>query len=134
MLEQLAVILPEVAAYEAGLLDFLLRGELTITAGRQISVTGAPGSALGAGTVEVLVEDDRGVRTSIVSVATPGSSVATPGSSVATPGTGAAAAGTGAPLASVAAPATGTRVVAVFRGVDAAGEPIVAVGAMPLTH
>ena len=31
MLEQVAAILPEVAAYETGLLDFLLRGELTIT-------------------------------------------------------------------------------------------------------
>ena len=37
MLEQVAAILPEVAAYETGLLDFLLRGELTITVGRQIA-------------------------------------------------------------------------------------------------
>jgi hypothetical protein len=112
MLDQLGVILPEVAAYETGLLDFLLRGELTITAGDQIAVSG-PG--LGAGTVEILVEDDRGVRTSIARVAT------------------AAATGT-APLAQVAVPPVGTRVVAVYRGNDAAGEPIVAVGALPLTH
>ena len=112
MLEQLGVILPEVAAYETGLLDFLLRGELTLTAGDQIAVAG-PG--LGAGTVEILVEDDRGVRTSIARVAT------------------AAATGT-APLAQVAVPPVGTRVVAVYRGNDAAGEPIVAVGALPLTH
>jgi len=120
MLEQLAVILPEVAAYETGLLDFLLRGELTINIAGQITVAG---SGLAAGTVEVLVEDDRGVRTSIASLATPAAPAAA-GPAPATPTT----------LASVAAPATGTRVVAVYRGVDAAGEPIVAVGAMPLTH
>lgn len=117
-LEQLAVILPEVAAYETGVLDFLLRGELTITVADQLTVSGASGTgavALGAGTLEVLAEDDRGVRTSIASVAVP-------------------AAGAGGALAQVATPATGTRVVAVFRGRDAAGEPIVAVGAMPLTH
>jgi hypothetical protein len=112
MLDQLGVILPEVAAYETGLLDFLVRGELTITAGDQIAVSGA---GLGAGTVEILVEDDRGVRTSIARVAT-------------------AAATETAPLAQVAVPPVGTRVVAVYRGNDAAGEPIVAVGATPLTH
>ena len=123
-LEQLAAILPEVAAYETGLLDFLLRGELTISAGGQITVQGA---GLGAGTVEILVEDDRGVRTSLASVAVAGAGSAA-GSD--------AGSGSGAPgsLASVAAPATGSRVVAVYRGVDTAGEPIVAVGAMPLTH
>ena len=109
MLEQIAVILPEVASYETGLLDFLLRGELTITAGPQVVVTG---KGLGAGTVDVLVEDDRGVRKSIGTVQTPGGKDE---------------------LARV--PATqGTRIVAVFRGADAAGEPIVAVGAVPLTQ
>jgi hypothetical protein len=120
-LEQLAVILPEVAAYETGLLDFLLRGELTISGGGQITVAG---TGLGAGSVEVLVEDDRGVRTSVATTA------------VAAPAAPAAGSGSAAPttLASVAAPTAGTRVVAVYRGVDADGEPIVAVGAMPLTH
>jgi hypothetical protein len=126
-LEQLAVVLPEVAAYETGLLDFLLRGELTINAGGQITVAG---TGLGAGNIEILVEDDRGVRTSIASAATAGAA-ATPAGPDAGSGSGSAAP---AVLASVAAPATGTRVVAVYRGVDAAGEPIVAVGAMPLTH
>jgi hypothetical protein len=107
MLEQLAYILPEVSAYEAGLLDFLLRGELTITTGDQIAVSG---KGLGAGNVEILVEDDRGVRKSIASVAATGAEQ----------------------LAQVASPGAGARVVAVFRGADAAGEPIVAVGAMPL--
>lgn len=107
MLEQLAQILPEVTAYEAGLLDFLLRGELTIATGDQLAVSG---KGLGAGNVEILVEDERGVRTSIANVATTGAEQ----------------------LAQVAAPTAGTRVVAVYRGSDAAGEPIVAVGAMPL--
>ncbi len=126
-LEQLAVILPEVAAYETGLLDFLLRGELTISVGGEITVAG---NGLGTGTVEILVEDDRGVRTSLATtaVAAPTAPTAPAGSDA---GSGSAAP---ASLASVAAPATGTRVVAVYRGVDAAGEPIVAVGAMPLTH
>lgn len=142
-LEQLAVILPEVAAYEAGLLDFLLRGELTITVADQITVSG---SGLGAGNLEILVEDDRGVRTSLTSVAVPGASAAAPATgsagSAATGSDAAAASGSAAsdpvnasePLAKIAPPAAGTRLVAVFRGQDAAGEPIVAVGAMPLTH
>jgi hypothetical protein len=109
MLEQVAAILPEVAAYETGLLDFLLRGELTIAGGPQIVVSG---KALGAGTLDVLVEDDRGVRTNLGSMQTPGGKEE---------------------LARLASPGTGTRVVAVFRGADAAGEPIVAVGALPLT-
>ncbi|HET7502707.1 MAG TPA: hypothetical protein VFK02_16915 [Kofleriaceae bacterium] len=109
LLEQLAQILPDVAAYEAGLLDFLLRGELTIAVADQVTVSGA---GLGPGNVEILVEDDRGVRTALTTVATTG----------------------GEALARVAAPASGVRVVAVYRGVDAAGEPIVAVGAMPLAH
>lgn len=114
VLEQLAVILPEVAAYEAGLLDFLLRGELTLNVADKLTISGA---GLGAGKIEVLVEDDRGVRTSVGSLDTAG-----------------AAAGEPAALGSIATPATGARVVAVYRGSDAAGEPIVAVGAMPLTH
>jgi hypothetical protein len=108
MLEQLAVILPEVAAYETGLLDFLLRGELTIAIGGDISVTG---KGLGAGTVDILVEDERGVRTKLASGQVTGDQ------------------GARAPT-----PTSGTRVVAVFRGNDSAGEPIVAVGAMPLAR
>ncbi len=112
LLDQLSVILPEVTAYETGLLDFLLRGELTLTATDQITVSG---TGLKAGSIEILVEDDRGVRTSIGNV----QATVSAGSDQ---------------LAQIAAPPAGTRVVAVFRGTDAAGEPIVAVGAMPLSH
>ena len=109
LLEQIAVILPEVAAFEAGLLDFLLRGELAIQLTDAVSVSA---KGLGAGTIDVLAEDARGVRTKLSSQAV----------------------AAGAPeLIRVAAPTSGTRVVAVFRGVDAAGEAIVAVGAMPLS-
>ncbi|MBL9017975.1 MAG: hypothetical protein JNL83_27560 [Myxococcales bacterium] len=112
MLEQIAAILPEVAAYEAGLLDFLLRGDLTIAIGDGVTVSG---KGLGAGAVEVLVEDDRGVRTSL--------------------GTAQVAGGrTSGELIRAGLPGGGARVVAVFRGADAAGEPIVAVGAMPLSR
>lgn len=109
MVEQVAEILPEVVAYETGLLDFLLRGELTLAiAGGSLVVSGA---ALGAGELDVLVEDQLGVRTSIGKT------------QVATGKT---------ELARIAVPEAGVRVVAVFRGTDAAGEPIVAVGAIPL--
>jgi hypothetical protein len=115
MLEQVTAILPEVAAYETGMLDFLLRGELTIaqSAGQTVVVSG---KGLGVGSVEVLVEDERGVRTKIASSQT------------------LFARGGDAPieLARIALPSSGTRLVAVFRGADTAGEPIVAVGALPL--
>jgi len=110
MLEQIAAILPQVAAYEAGLLDFLLRGDLTITVGDSIVVSGA---GLGPGTVQVLVEDDRGLRTEL------GAAQVT---------------GTSEELVKVPAPAAGIRVVAVYRGADRSGEPLVAVGAMPLSR
>ena len=108
MLEQVGVILPQVAAYETGMLDFLLRGELTIGVGPQLTISG---KGLGAGTVEVLVEDELGVRKNIGTVKTNGGTEQ---------------------LATIASPSTGVRVVAMFKGTDAAGEPIVAVGAMPL--
>jgi hypothetical protein len=110
LLDQVDAILPEVAAYEAGLLDFLLRGELQLAVGAEIAVSG---KGLGAGTVEIYVEDERGVRTKLTSAAV--------------------AAGAEA-LVRVATPGAGVRVVALYRGVDAAGEPVIAVGAMPLTR
>lgn len=116
LLEQVDAILPEVAAYEAGLLDFLLRGELQLEVGGDIAVTG---KGLGAGTVELYVEDERGVRTKVTEAAAPA---------------GAAPAGAAAELLRVAAPAAGVRVIALYRGVDASGEPLIAVGAMPLSR
>jgi hypothetical protein len=111
LLEQVTAVLPEVSAFETGLLEFLLRGELSISLTSEIVVAGVAGSNLGPGTVEILVEDGRGVRTKLATVdAKPGQNE----------------------LARVAAPAGGVRVVAVYRGTDAQGEPIVAVGAMPL--
>jgi hypothetical protein len=110
MLEQVDAILPEVAAYETGLLDFLLRGELELTAAGEVAVTG---KGLGAGTVEVYVDDERGVRTKLTS---------------------ASVAAGAEQLARVAAPSAGVRVVALYRGVDAHGEPLIAVGAAPLTR
>jgi hypothetical protein len=109
MLEQLAKILPEVTSYEQGLLDFLLRGELAVAVSSQITVSA---KGLGAGTLDLLVEDERGVRRSI------GTFTIKPGME---------------PLAQVAAPTSGARVVALYRGVDLAGEPLVAIGALPLT-
>ena len=112
MLEQVGAILPEVAAYETGLLDFLLRGELhDHRSASQIAVTG---KGLGTGY-------DRGPRRGRARRARASSPAARP------------------PRAArsslrVAAPSAGTRVVAVYRGADASGEPIVAVGAMPLTR
>jgi hypothetical protein len=109
LLEQAAAILPVAASYEAGLLAFLLRGELTLTtdgAGVDVAV-GAVG--LGAGTLTILAEDARGVRTAVAT----------------TQVTGGAA---GAALGSAAIPSGSRRAVALFRGVDAGGEAVVAVG------
>jgi hypothetical protein len=109
MLEQVEAILPEVSAYETGLLDFLMRGELELTiANGQVVVTGAE---LGAGEADILVEDARGVRKSIGKLA--------------------GKAG-GGELGRVTLPAEGVQVVAVFRGADLVGEPVVAVGSVPL--
>jgi len=110
MLEQVDAILPEVSAFEAGLLDFLLRGELVLTAASGQIVVTAPD--LGGGEVDVLVEDALGVRKSIGKLAGK---------------TG------GGELGRVTLPAEGVRVVAVFRGADLAGEPVVAVGGVALS-
>lgn len=107
VLEQLAVILPEVASYEAGLLDFLFRGDLTVTVDANVTVSA---KGLGAGQLEILGEDERGVRTKLAAMASTG--------------------GTG----TLPTPPAGVKIVAVFRGADANGEPIVAVGAAPITR
>jgi hypothetical protein len=108
VLEQLSAILPEVEAYETGLLDFLLRGELTLTVGQSVVVSG---KGFGAGEVEVLVEDDHGLRNRVYQLQTRGESDL---------------------IVRVPLPATGVRLVAVFRGADASGEPLVAVGSIAM--
>jgi hypothetical protein len=107
MLEQLGAILPEVAAYETGLLDFLFRGALTVTVGKDIAVSA---KGLGVGEVDLFVEDDRGVRSQLAVLP----------------------AASGDEIGHVELPPAGARVVALFRGADATNEPIVAVGSAPL--
>lgn len=105
MLEQAQAILPEVAAYQTGLLDFLFRGQLEVRqdgAGLEIAAR----SAVGAGQLDVMLEDARGQRTSLRSQAV--------------------AQGEGE-LVRLSAPSSG-RVIAVFRGKDAAGEPVLSIG------
>lgn len=113
MLEQVDAILPGVVGYGAGLVDWLFRGELEVTRD-----PGAPGraivmarGALGAGTLEVLAEDDRGTRTTVGT-------------------TRIAKAADGDPVATVDAPAGARRIYVLFDGVDGAGERLVAVGVL----
>jgi len=109
-LEQARAILPIAARYQAGLLDWLLRGELAVTAkGRRAKI--AARGDLGAGQLTVLSEDGRGVRTPI------GDGVELT-----------AATADGAAVTEAVVPADGVRVVALFRGVDGAGQPLIAVG------
>ncbi len=110
VLEQLAVIMPEVASYEAGLLDFLFRGELDVTTEGTITVSA---KGLGPGQLEILVEDERGVRTKIATPAAKGGEAMTV-------------------IGTMPLPPTGVKIVAVFRGADSNGEPIVVVGAAPI--
>lgn len=113
-LEQAAVILPVTAGYEAALLRWLSRGQLAVSIGKDKALAvAARGSALGAGTLTLLAEDGRGLRTELSS----------------TPIT---AANDGGALASSAVPAEARVVYALYRGVDGAGEPIVAVGRLEL--
>jgi hypothetical protein len=100
--------LPLVASYAAGLVDFLFRGELVIKSGMVV----VGDTALGAGKLTLLGEDAKGLRRTLSTVAVTG----------------------GAPHA-LLAPAgevpAGQRLVAVFRGQDAAGEELVAIGVAP---
>jgi hypothetical protein len=111
VLEQIAAILPEVAAFETGLLDFLFRGALELKlVGGKVEVT-AGEVGLGAGDIDVLAEDPRGVRAPVAKGKV-------------------TAAASGALAFSAGVPSGTRRLVAVFRGVDAAGEPIVATGSL----
>jgi hypothetical protein len=111
LLEQAQMILPEVAAYEAGLLDFLLRGQLALRQESGAVVVVAP-VKLGAGQLDLLVEDSRGQRTSLKSQAIAGAEA-------------------GAELIRVGAPA-GLRIVAVYRGKDERDESVIATASATL--
>ncbi len=111
LLEQAGAILPVAAGYEAGLLRWLFRGELGLAASDGVVAASAGRLALGAGTVTILAEDGRGVRTIVVT-------------------TPVASASAGGALGSATLPAGTRRALAVFRGIDATGEPVVAVGAL----
>lgn len=112
LLEQARVILPVVAGYQAGLLRWLGRGQLAMTVADGKLALSARGTALGAGTLTVLTEDGRGVRTPVATVELSG-------------------AADGAALGAWPVPA-GVAAAAVFRGVDGAGQPVVAVGHLML--
>jgi hypothetical protein len=110
VLAQVDAILPEVSSYAAGALDFLFRGELAVSVDGSHAVVHTKGG-LGAGKLEVLWEDARGVRTTIHANAV-------------------AASADGATVGDAILPDGTRRVVALFTGVDAGGEPVVAVGAV----
>ena len=113
MNQQIAAILPVVAAYSAAFLDWLMRGTLALEAAEDgvIATIGAGGAALGAGTLTLFWDDERGARAVL------GAPVAI------------TAIAADQPLARAPAPPAGAHAVAaVFRGVDSAGEPVVAVG------
>jgi hypothetical protein len=103
--EQLGAILPVVGGYAAGMLDWLFRGQLDVAIkGGTATVSAAK---LGKGTLRLFAEDAQGVRRPMVEVAVAG----------------------GADLLGRAPVPAGTaRVAAVFKGVDAAGEEVVAIG------
>ncbi len=104
--EQLAAILPVVGGYATGLLDWMFRGQLDVSVRGATATVTAPGLRLGKGTLHVLVEDAQGARRPA----------------------GEASVGGGEELGRVTLPSGGVKAVAVFVGVDAAGEAIVAVG------
>lgn len=111
--EQVAAILPMVAAYSAAFLDWLFRGTLALEpaeGGLAVTVPAA-GAALGTGTLTLFWDDERGARTPL-------------GAPVNVTSGPAGQALTRAP----APPANAQAVAALFRGVDSLGEPLVAVG------
>jgi len=110
MLEQVGVILPRVAAYSTGLLDWLFRGALILSKKESHLVATPRGQDLGAGTVEFFWDDALGVRTSYEKAEVK-------------------AAGAKTELArATLPPKNATRVTVLFRGVDRDGRPLVATG------
>lgn len=112
MAEQIAVILPEVGAYSAGLLDYLFRGALVIELEdpKTLAVK-TTDVGLGAGTIQVFWDDARGVRTALAEPRA------------------VERADANQELMRIEALPKGANALAVlFSGVDQAGQPLVAAG------
>ena len=110
-LEQVAAILPEVAGYAAGFIDTLFRGTVSFEAGSGGALILRAGTVgFGAGEVTVFWDDARGVRTKIQAASIKG------------------AAASAVILELPPPPADARRVSALFDGVDAAGQPLLATG------
>jgi hypothetical protein len=104
-LEQLAVILPTVGAYSAGLVDWLFRDAVALSVVDN-HLAAAATIPLGAGSLEFLWDDARGVRASHARLDT-------------------APAAAGAALGQAVLPPPGAaRVTVLWSGVDAAGQPL----------
>ena len=106
-LEQISALLPTVVSYQAGLTDFLFRGELALVVEGAELVVRSP-IALGAGVLSIVSEDAQGVRT--VAVGQPG-----------------VASAIGADIGRMAVP-VGVAWYAVWNGVDGNGQTLVAGG------
>jgi hypothetical protein len=115
-LEQVASLLPLASAYSAGLLAFLFRGELALVARGDGVAVSAAGPGFGAGKLTILWDDARGVRKAVVS------ELATTGGDA------------GNVLGRARLPAGAARVAALFDGVDAAGQPLLAAGLLELAN
>jgi hypothetical protein len=105
--DQIATILPVVSSYTTGFLDFLMRGTLVVDATGAVTV--GP-TALGGGALQILAEAADGTRKPLDTTATAGGEAGTELTS------------------GVELPEGTVRVIAVFRGKDTSGEPLVAVG------
>ncbi|MBP9087373.1 MAG: hypothetical protein KBG15_14715 [Kofleriaceae bacterium] len=106
-LEQIGALLPTVVSYQAGLTDFLFRGQLVVTVEGADLVVRSP-AALGAGVLTIVSEDAQGVRTAAAGL----------------PSVPLAA---GADVGRMPVP-TGVAWYAVWNGLDGNGQPVVAVG------
>jgi len=105
VLSQLETLLPLAVDYGTGALDFLFRGQLSLSAAeRGLVVTSALG--LGDGELQLLWDDAQGVRASFHRAQVRGK----------------------LPASLPSGPSGATRVIAVFVGTDAHGEDVVAVG------
>ena len=103
-------LVPEAVRYTAGLLAFLLRGTLEVTARKEVLEIRHKGPALAKGTLHVLWESASGQRLPIEKVTLPGTVKS------------------GAPLAEIparAVPKEARRIIVAFTGQDTHGEPLV---------